>query len=241
MEWFDFACPLRLEGRRGVLFRLSSAQTMKVVESCLSDVNHLALCLCISDLRTCGQSQGADPFFAPLCFALVGATGIPQNGPKPPIAKITIRCILQLWLSWNHHGAHRIHFTVMPSLYSTDVSMVWCRKGVISNCLYMLLLSDIFLFLTPVTFRIRSSSSASSLTKETSPACAEDFTEDLAEDLAEDLSFLPLPPPLAPFFLGCALGLALEEGVAEVKLCRTSFTLSRLLGLAARLALTGRK
>ena len=38
---------------------------------------------------TCGQSQGPDPFFAPLCFALVGATGIPQNGPKPPIAKIT--------------------------------------------------------------------------------------------------------------------------------------------------------
>ena len=58
---------------------------MKVVESCLKEVNHLALCLCISDLRTQltrGQSQGPDPFFAPLCFALVGATGNPPKRAK---------------------------------------------------------------------------------------------------------------------------------------------------------------
>ena len=65
MEWFDFACPLRLEGRRGVLCRLSSAQTMKVVEGCLNEVNHLALCLCISDLRTCSDLR-AKPRTRPL-------------------------------------------------------------------------------------------------------------------------------------------------------------------------------
>ena len=65
------------------------------------------------------------------------------------------------------------------------------------------------------------------MSKETSPDFAEVFVEDLAEDLVEglvedlveDLFFLPLPPPLAPSFLGCAFGLAFEEGLAEVGVC----------------------
>ena len=63
--------------------------------------------------------------------------------------------------------------------------------------------------------------------KKTSPDFAEVLVEDLAEDLVEvlvealveDLSFFPLPPPLAPSFLGCAFALALDEGLAEVGVC----------------------
>ena len=59
---------------------------------------------------------------------------------------------------------------------------------------------------------------------------AEDLVEVLVEDLVEDLSFFPLPPPLAPSFLGCALALALDEGLAEVGVCEERpLTFSRLL------------
>ena len=48
---------------------------------------------------------------------------------------------------------------------------------------------------------------------------AKDLVEGLVEDLVEDLSFFPFPLPLALSFLGCALALALDEGLAEVGVC----------------------
>ena len=105
-------------------------------------------------------------------------------------------------------------------MYSTDVRMIWSRKGVVSNCLHVLLLNHILLFLNPVILRIRILLLSVIIVKGDFACFRRGLRGRLGGRLGrrfmEDLSFLPLPPPLAPVFLGCALGLALDEGFAEV-------------------------
>ena len=101
-------------------------------------------------------------------------------------------------------------------MYSTDVRMVWSRKGVVSNCLHVLLLNCILLILTPVILRIRILLLSVIIVKGNFACFRRGLRGRLGGRLGRKLIGRLIVLALAPVFLGCALGLALDEGFAEV-------------------------